>query len=253
MYKFPDLDKNVVIITGGSSGIGKATALKLSEQGCKVCIFDIKEEGGNVICDEIKAKNGECIFFKCDVADYSQVEKNMQKVIDIFGCIDTLVVNAAKTSKIYFDNLNLEKWQELININLTGAFICSKIALKHMIKVKKGRIIMISSASAFTGGGGRCDYAASKAGMIGLARSLSKEFSPRGIIINSIAPRSIKTELFDKLYSNKASEKIKKKIPLGRLGTPEEVANVVLFLSSNLSSYINGEIIFVDGGRTFIN
>ncbi|MBU4292931.1 MAG: SDR family oxidoreductase [Actinobacteria bacterium] len=181
----------------------------------------------------------------------NDVERSFRIIVKKLGGLHILVNNAGITNNISMDNLTLEEWKKVIDVNLTGSFICSKIAAGFILKSGGGVIIMVSSGSSLTGSGGGAHYAASKGGINSLVRALSRELAPKGIKVNAVAPRYINTEILSSLYAREEYLKIEKKIPLRRLGTVNDVANVVAFLASDLSSYISGEIILVDGGVTF--
>jgi 3-oxoacyl-[acyl-carrier protein] reductase len=250
-YRIPELSGKVVALTGGSRGIGRSIALTMTRFGARVAVIDVDIEGGEKTAREVRERGGDASFFFGNVAKEKDMETCMSGIVTHYGGLDILVNNAGVTKKVSFEELTLQEWQKTIGINLTGAFICSKIAARFILKRGGGTITMISSGSAITGTGGGPHYTASKGGINSLVRSLSRELAPKGIRVNGIAPRSINIGTFDSLYSEDELPKLKKQIPMGRLGSPEDIANVVVFLSSDLSSFITGEVILVDGGRTY--
>jgi len=250
-YSLPGIKGKVILVTGGAQGIGKTISLTMARMGAKVAIIDNSEEFGRKTIKEIKDHNQEALFFKGDVCIMSDVESCINNIIEKMGGLHVLINDAGITNNIPFNDLTLDEWKNVINVNLTGTFICSKTAFKHILKSGGGSIIMISSGSSLTGSGGGAHYAASKGGVNSLVRALSRELAPKGIRVNGVAPRYIKTKILSSLYnSEKYTEKVKE-IPIGRLGEKEDIANVVAFLASDLSSFITGETILVDGGMTF--
>ncbi len=246
------LSSKKAVITGGSRGIGKTIALELSRIGCIVTIFDVLAEEGRQNADEITRRGGTAYSIHCDVTDEGMVEESFKKARDLMGSIDILINNAGISSnKISIEELGLDFWKKVIDINLTGSFICSRSVIKYFKLLQKGNIIMISSGSTITGTGGTAAYAASKAGINSLTRSLSRELAPFGIRVNGVAPRYIDSELLKIIYKGKNINELTGKIPLGRLGTHKDVADAVIFLASEMSSYITGEVILLDGGSTF--
>lgn len=246
-----DLKNKVTVITGAAQGIGKGIALRFAQAGSDVAIFDVlKKEGEDVISDVI-ASGRKGSFYKIDVTDESQVNEAVKRVLNEYGKIDFLINNAGITSKVPFIQLSLGVWQKTLDVNLTGAFLCCKAVACAMVKQKNGRIVLISSGSAITGSGGGAHYASSKGGINSLVRALSRELAPYNILVNGIAPRNIISGTLKNVYSREKLRSLADKVLLKRLGTSEEVANVALFLCSELSTYITGQIILVDGGRTF--
>ncbi len=239
------LENRVAIITGGAQGIGKAITLKFAAEGAKIAVFDIKEAEDTK--SDVEKLNREFIFLKVDVSHYADVSKNMKEVIDRFSQIDILVNNAGITKDTLLVRMSEEDWDKVLNINLKGVFNMSKEVVKYMMKKKSGRIINISSIIGLVGNPGQANYAASKAGIIGLTKSVAKEFAKRGITVNAIAPGYIKTPMTDVLKED-AKNRLKEMIPLGEIGTPEDVANLALFLASDDARYITGQVINVDGG-----
>ena len=250
-YLLPGLEGKVAVITGGAKGIGKTISLTMARLGAKIAIIDISEDLGKKTVSEIINQGQDALFVKGDVSSVDDIEKSFKIIMKKLGGLHILVNNAGITSNVSMDNLSLEEWKRVIDVNLTGSFICSKVAYKYILKSGGGSIIMISSGSSLTGSGGGAHYAASKGGINSLVRALSRELAPNGIRVNAVAPRYIDTEILSSLHTSEECLNIEKKIPLRRLGKENDVANVVAFLACDLSGYITGEVILVDGGVTF--
>lgn len=247
----PGVAGKVVIITGGSRGIGRDIAFTMSQLGAKIAIIDIDEIEGDHTVKTIIDQGGEAGFFPADVADEQGIRHCMETIYARMGGLHVLVNNAGIMQKVSFEELTSVEWRKMIEINLTGTFICSKTAAKYLIASGGGSLIMISSGSALTGSGGGAHYAASKGGINSLVRYFSRQLAPKGIRVNGVAPRTIDSEMLRFLYSEEERSKLLQEIPLRRLGTGKDVANVVAFLASDLASFITGEVILVDGGRTY--
>ncbi|MCL1935071.1 MAG: 3-oxoacyl-[acyl-carrier-protein] reductase [Defluviitaleaceae bacterium] len=234
------------LITGASRGIGRGICLLLSENGYNIIInYSGNEEAAKEtekICNE---KGANTLIYKANVENEKEVERMFEKVLEKFGSIDLLVNNAGITKDNLIIRMSLEEFENVININLKGAFNCSKQAAKTMSKKRYGKIINISSVAGVSGNMGQANYSASKAGLIGLTKSMAKELAKRNICVNAIAPGFIETDMTDILNEN-IKEKALENIPLGRMGRVEEIAKTVLFLSN--SDYITGQVILVDGG-----
>jgi len=247
-----DLTNKVAIITGARRGMGKTHALALAKQGAKVVVTDITSEECTPVAQEIIQNGGEAICFKMDVSNKNEVDAIFSEVVSKYGRIDILINNAG----IYFQknaiDLTEEEWNKTLDINLKGQFLCAQRAAKEMVKNKWGRIINISSvASGQVGFGlaGGAHYAASKGGIIAMTESLAVEWAPFGINVNSIAPGAIDTPMASASEMPKeVLDGLTAKIPLKRMGNPEEVSNAVVFLSSEEASYITGSTLYVDGG-----
>jgi 3-oxoacyl-[acyl-carrier protein] reductase len=241
-----DLKGKIAVITGAAQGIGKHIALKLAEQGASICIIDINPE---VLAQAQKdlSKYSETTALTANVADPAQVQEAFDKIIDKHGKIDILVNNAGITRDNLVLRLKEEDWDKVIAVNLKSVFNCSKAVLKYMLKARQGKIINISSVIALMGNPGQTNYGASKAAIIGFTKSLAKEVASRSICVNAVAPGYIETSMTDKI-SDEVRSKMLDIIPLKRFGKPEDVAGVVLFLASNLSDYITGKVVVVDGG-----
>lgn len=242
-----DLKGKVAIITGSGRGIGKSIAVKLAQKGANIVISDVDENTGNQTVEEIKTLGVDAIMVKADVSKSKESDALIEKTLEKFGHLDILVNNAGITRDNLLMRMSEEEWDSVIAVNLKGAYNCIRSATKSFMKQRSGRIVNIASVVGQMGNAGQSNYAAAKAGMIGLTKSVAKEFSSRGILVNAIAPGFIQTAMTDKL-SDKAKESLQSLIPLGRLGQPEDVANIVYFLVSDLSNYTTGQVINVDGG-----
>jgi 3-oxoacyl-[acyl-carrier protein] reductase len=243
------LKNKVSVITGGADGIGKKISEKFLNEGSIVYIFDVNATAANSTVEEFAEKFGKNrIFFKqVNVADEEVVEAAIGDIIKSHSKIDILVNNAGITADNLIMRLSLSDWQKVIDINLTGAFLCSKYIVKNMVKNKSGKIINIASIVGVRGNAGQCNYSASKAGLIGLTKSLAREVASRNIMVNAIAPGYISTKMTEKLGDN-IKKKLLDSIPAGKLGNPEDVAKTVLFLASEDSDYITGTVLNLDGG-----
>lgn len=238
----------VALVTGASSGIGRAVALNLAEEGAYVIVnYSGNESGALDVVREIKDNGGSAEAFRCDVSDSNQVDSMVKYVIEKYGRIDILVNNAGITRDALILRMELEDFERVIDINLKGTFNTIKSVSKYMIKQKSGKIINIASVIGLTGNVGQANYAASKAGVIALTKSAAKEFASRNINVNAIAPGYIETRMTEVL-SDRIKDEIISKIPLKRQGMPEDVAKAVIFLASEDSKYITGQVINVDGG-----
>ncbi len=242
------LKDRVAIVTGGARGIGKKISQAFLEEGASVYIFDVnQEEGARTVGEFQLAYDNKVNFFKVDITDEKGVEQSIKKIIEAEGRIDILVNNAGITRDNLILRMSLEDWKKVIDINLTGAFICSKHTVKYMVKKRSGKIINISSIVGVHGNAGQSNYSSSKAGIIGLTKTLARELAGRNILVNAIAPGYIETEMTEKL-SDKIKEKLMEQIPTGRLGSVDDVAKTALFLASDDSNYITGTVINLDGG-----
>jgi len=241
------LEGRVALITGAARGIGKEIALKLSGAGADIVICDLDEDMIETTINEIKEYGNKAHGIVCDVTSEESVKDMIDEIYRKFEKIDILVNNAGITMDTLFMRMSKDKWDKVIDVNLTGAFNVTKAAIRGMIKQRGGKIINISSVVGLMGNPGQVNYSASKAGLIGLTKSIAKEYGKRNINVNAVAPGFISTEMTDKL-SEKAEKELLDNISIKRKGTPEDVANTVLFLSSDLSDYITGQVILVDGG-----
>jgi len=251
--KLLSLEGKVAIITGSARGLGKDIALKLAKAGCKgITLNSVRSTGDRLheISQEINKHGVETLEIRADVSVKAQVEKLFEETYRKWGHIDILINNAAICSSSTFFDTSLDEWDTLININLKGTFICMQEAAKYMKNQNSGWIVNISSTAGITGGSVGPHYGISKAGVINLTKSAGKQLAKYGIYVNAVAPGDMKTEMLEAVISdNEVKKQRLKNIPLGRIGDTEEIANVVLFLVSPMSSYIVGETIRVSGGR----
>lgn len=239
-----------VLITGGSRGIGKSVALAYGAEGANVVVnYTSNPQKAEEVVAEIKAFGVEAMAISCDVSDDSAVERMIETIEKEFHTIDILVNNAGITRDGLLIRMKDSDWDQVMDINLKGTYLCTKHVGKKMLKRKSGNIVNITSVVGLTGNAGQSNYSASKAGVIGFTKSVAKEFAVRQIRVNAVAPGFIATDMTEKL-SQEVIETYKTAIPLGRMGDPEDVAKAVLFLSSDQSSYMTGQIITVDGGMT---
>lgn len=242
------LQDKVAVITGGARGLGRAIAERLAGEGVKLALTDINEELVRTTAEEIAKKYGvETMALKHDVASEESTKAVVKEVAGCFGRIDILVNNAGITRDARMMMMKQDDWELVLRINLTGAFICSKLVSKQMLKQSSGCIINIASVSGQMGNVGQANYSASKAGLIGLTKTTAREMAERGVTVNAIAPGYIQSDMTHVL-SEEVSRKFLTQIPMARYGTPDDVADAVLFLSSDLAKYITGQVINVDGG-----
>jgi len=243
------LDNKVAVITGGADGLGRAASIKFAAEGAQVIIWDMNEEKARLTIAEIEAEGGKAFFTKVNTASYYEVDVATQDAVSRFGRIDILINNAGITRDASIKKMTPEMWQQVIDVNLTGVFNCAKCVSAGMVEKGYGRIINTSSVVALYGNFGQSNYVATKAGVIGLTKTLARELGRKGVTVNAVAPGFIATEMVKKMPEN-ILKSMEEKVPLGRLGTPDEIAAVYLFLSSDEASYINGATISVDGGIT---
>lgn len=241
------LKDKVAIVTGGAQGIGEAIARKLASEGAAIALVDVNYEKAKATADEIKKLGVDTEAYKADVSNTGEVQEVVDKILDRFKKIDILVNNAGITRDTLLLRMTEQDWDLVISINLKGVFNFTKAVTKIMSKQRNGSIINISSVVGLFGNAGQANYSASKAGVIGLTKTTAKEFAGRNIRANAVAPGFIKTAMTDKL-SQEVINKYLENIPMKTLGTPDDVANTVLYLASDLSSYVTGEVIRVDGG-----
>ena len=238
----------VALITGATRGIGKQIAITLAKSGYDIAInYRTENDDLTNTKEEIEKNSVKCLAVKGDVAVFEDCEKFVEEVIKEFGKIDILVNNAGITRDTLIMRMKKEDFESVIDTNLVGTFNVTKNVISHMLKARLGRIINISSVVGVSGNAGQTNYAASKAGIIGFTKSLAKEVASRNILVNAVAPGFIETGMTDVL-KDEIKQDIEKNIPLKRIGTPEDVANVVKFLASEDSSYITGQVLHVDGG-----
>ena len=241
------LKDKVALITGAAQGIGKAIALKLADSGADVVIVDMNLEKAQATAKEIEGCGKRAIALKANVANLQETEAMIDETVAKLGAIHILVNNAGITRDALILRMKEEDWDAVISVNLKGVFNCTKAAVKHMVKQRYGRIINIASIVGEMGNAGQANYSASKAGVIALAKTVAREFASRNITCNAIAPGFIETAMTQAL-SEKVREELAKQIPMARLGTPEDVAEGVLFLVSDSSNYITGQVLNINGG-----
>jgi len=237
----------VALVTGAAQGIGKAVALLLARNGADIVISDINLEKAEETANEISSIGRKALAVKVDVADWNDVERMVGVILEKFAKIDILVNNAGITRDKLILRMTEEDWDAVLNVNLKGTFHCTKAVVRYMAKQRSGKIVNIASVVGEMGNAGQANYSASKAGVIGLTKTIAREFAQRGININAIAPGYIETPMTEVL-PEKAKEELKRLIPMERLGKPEDVAEAVLFLVSEESNYITGQVLNVNGG-----
>jgi len=243
-----DLTNKVAIVTGSGRGIGQAIALKLAEVGATVVINDVGEATFvDSVVEEIKAMNRESLAILADVSSSADVSRLVEETMATYGRIDILVNNAGITRDQLALRMSDEDWDRVINVNLKSVFLCTRAVLRHMVKQRWGRVINIASIVGIIGNPGQANYASAKAGIIGFTRTIAKEVASRGITTNAIAPGFIDTGMTQQLQDDWKQE-LQKRIPLGYLGVPRDVAEAVAFLASEEARYITGQVLNVDGG-----
>ena len=244
----PNLEGHVALVTGASRGIGRAVALRLAAEGVKVAVnYNSGEAPAQQLVDKISAQGGEALPLQADVAEEAQVKSMVAQVRKQWGRVDILVNNAGIRKDRLLMRMTTREWDEPINVNLRGAFFCTKAVLPLMVRQRRGRIINMSSVVGVAGNPGQANYAASKAALIGLTKSVAKEVARRNITANALAPGYILTGMVEEL-SDDLKQMILDRVPMNRLGVPEDIAGVVAFLCTDEASYITGQVIRVDGG-----
>lgn len=242
------LTGKVALVTGASGGIGKAIAIAYAKAGATVAVhYHGNEQKAQAVKEEIEQMGGLAEIFRCDVADFDACGELIKTVKKTFGRIDILVNNAGITRDGLVMAMKEEDFDDVIHTNLKGCFSCIRFATRIMMKQRYGKIINITSVSGVAGNAGQANYSASKAGIIGLTKSVAKELASRNVTVNAIAPGFVETEM-TKVLSDEVKEAGKKQIPMGRFAQPEDIANAALFLGSDLSSYVTGQVLLVDGG-----
>ncbi|PLS16645.1 beta-ketoacyl-ACP reductase [Bacillus sp. M6-12] len=242
------LQGKTALVTGASRGIGREIALELARLGANVAVnYAGSEAKASEVADEIKAMGRESFIVQSDVSNAESVTAMVKAVIERFGTLDILVNNAGITRDNLLMRMKEEEWDDVINTNLKGVFLCTKAVTRQMMKQKSGRIINISSIVGVSGNPGQANYVAAKAGVIGLTKTAAKELASRGITVNAVAPGFITTDMTDKLTAE-VKEVMLKQIPLARFGDPKDIARTVAFLASEGGSYMTGQTLHVDGG-----
>lgn len=242
-----DLSSKCALVTGGGRGIGREIALTLAQAKCSVAVSDIDLASAEATAQEIEALGVKSLALKANVADAGEVAAMFSAFMEKMGSLDVLVNNAGITRDGLLIRMKEEDWDLVLQVNLKSAFLCSKEAAKLMMKARSGKIVNIASVVGLMGNFGQANYSASKAGLIGLTKTVAKELASRSVNVNAIAPGFIKTAMTDKL-SEAEKKKLSDNIPMQKLGTATDVANAVLFLSSPLADYITGQVLTVDGG-----
>lgn len=241
-------ENQIAVVTGAGRGIGHAIAVRLAREGARVASVSRTEANAQKTADEINAARADASkAYAVDVADHAAVQDAGAKILEDFGRVDILVNNAGVTRDGLSMRMSLDDWDTVLNTNLKGAFNVIQALMRPMIKQRSGRIINISSISGLIGNAGQANYAASKAGLIGLTKTLARELASRGITVNAIAPGLIETDMTGVL-SDEVRQAILQKIPLGKLGQPEDIAAAVAYLASGEAKYITGQVLTVDGG-----
>jgi 3-oxoacyl-[acyl-carrier protein] reductase len=241
------LENQVALITGGARGIGREIALLFAQEGADVALFDIAEPQLAQTTQELERLGRRAVGLVVDVTSAAAVDEAVSKVLDKLGRLDILINNAGITQDGLLVRMDETQWDRVLDINLKGAFLCTRAVSKVMLKARRGRIVSIASVVGLIGNAGQANYAASKAGIIGLTKTVAKELASRGVTCNAIAPGFIKTELTERL-PEEVKQRLREQIPLGSFGEPIEVAKAALFLVSDAARYITGQVLVVDGG-----
>ncbi len=241
-------ENQVAVVTGAGRGIGHAIAVRLAKEGARVASVSRTEANAQKTADEINATRADAAkAYAVDVADHGAVQKAAAQILEDFGRVDILVNNAGVTRDGLSMRMSLDDWDTVLNTNLKGAFTFTQALMRPMIKQRSGRIINISSIAGLTGNAGQANYSASKAGLIGLTKTLARELASRGITVNAVAPGLIETDMTTVL-SEEIRQAILQKVPLGKLGEPDDIAGAVAYLASAEAKYITGQVLTVDGG-----
>ncbi|MEW6715735.1 MAG: 3-oxoacyl-[acyl-carrier-protein] reductase [Nitrospirota bacterium] len=241
------LKETSALITGAAQGIGKAVAIGMAMEGANVGIADVNIEKAEITAEEIRKLGVKSIAIKLNVSSQDEVISAFETFTKEFGRLDILVNNAGITRDGLLIRMKEEDWDAVLNINLKGTFLCSKEAVKIMSKQRSGKIINISSVVAFTGNPGQANYSSSKSAVIGLTKTIAREYASRGIRVNAVAPGFIQTAMTDAL-PEKVKDEMRNSIPLGQFGVPDDITNAVIFLSSKESDYITGQVLHINGG-----
>jgi NAD(P)-dependent dehydrogenase (short-subunit alcohol dehydrogenase family) len=244
------LTDKIAIVTGGGSGIGRSVAMAFSEFGAKLIIADVNQKAADLVVSEIKSKEGEAIAIPVDVTHPGEVDQMVNTAVNTFGRIDILFNNAGISIRGPAESFSLEDWNKVIAVNLTGMFICAQAVGKVMIKQGRGKIINTASVSAKLGHPGNLAYTAAKHGVVGMSKVMAVEWGKYGVSVNCIGPGVIKTPMTMKAFSDPEKyEALVSRVPLGRLGEPDDLIGAVVFLASEASNYVTGQTIYIEGGR----
>lgn len=243
------LENKVAIITGGTAGIGAAAAKKFAQEGAKVTVWARNAEKGKAFVEAMSKEGYTICFDAVDTSNYEQVVAATKRVFDANGKIDILINNAGITNDSTLKKMTPEQWQSVIDINLTGTFYCTKAVNQYMVEAGWGRIINVSSVVGLYGNFGQTNYVATKAGVIGMTKTLCRELGKKGVTVNAVAPGFIATDMVAKMPEDVLAGMVAK-VPVGRLGKPEDIANAFCFLASDEAAYVNGAVLSVDGGMT---
>lgn len=242
------LKNKVALITGGLSGLGREAALVFAGEGARVAVCDLAPDGNELLAS-IAAKSAEGFYVSCDVSNFEAVGTMVGAVLGRFGAIDILINNAGITRDATLLKMTPEQWSQVIGVNLSGVFNCTRHVAPHMVEHGRGKVINTSSIVGLFGNFGQTNYAATKAGLIGMTKTWARELGPKGITVNSVAPGFIATEMVKKM-PEKVLQGMRDRTPVRRLGEPRDVANAYLFLASDEADFINGAVLSVDGGLT---
>ena len=243
-----DLNNKIAIVTGASQGIGETIAVEMAKSGANVFCLARNKNALDSTINKIISNGDKASAYSCDISDNEQFNNIVTNIFKEYGSIDILVNNAGITNDTLLMRMSDDQWDSVLNINLKGSFTCTRSVIKYMMKKKSGRIINITSIVGLTGNAGQANYAASKAGLIGMTKSIAKEVASRGITANCVAPGWIETAMTEQL-SDDVKNKFLSQIPTGKIGYPKDIANTVIFLASKEAEYITGQTITVDGGR----
>ena len=243
-----DLSGKVALVTGASRGIGAVVAARLAEAGARVGVnYHASSDAATVVVDSIKKAGGEALLVGGDVSQEDKAEAVIKNLVEHFGGIHILINNAGINKDQLLIRMKPEDFDSVMNVNLRGAFLCTRYAMTHLIRQRSGRVINMSSVVGLSGNPGQANYAAAKAGLVGLTKAVAREVASRNVTVNALAPGYITTAMVDEL-SEETQAKILERIPMGRFGTPEDVAEAVVFLCSDGASYITGQVLTIDGG-----
>lgn len=243
------LENHTAVVTGAGRGIGRAIALRLADAGASVACVSRKEENARKVADEIQERGRQAWAFAVDLSSSEQIASSCASILESIGRIDILVNNAGVTRDGLLMRLTEEDWDMVVDTNLKGAFLVTQTFIRSFIKQRSGRIINVASVAGLTGNAGQCNYAASKAGLVGFTKSAARELASRGVTVNAIAPGFIDTDMTAAL-NDEIRKEVVNKIPMNAFGAPEDVAETALFLASPGAKYITGQVVAVDGGMT---